>query len=133
MKILRLMHTLLWAEQTGYRSSLIWRFAFKRLMRPFVVAELDIYFQVLPCIIYAVVGGEVTSLYLTLHQRRSTVIAVYHLFVLSNPALVSAFSKISFSSVNCPILACITLISNPGRLRLHRAAESCNSCFHSEI
>lgn len=127
------MHTLLWAEQTGYRSSLIWRFAFKRLMRPFVVAELDIYFQVLPCIIYAVVGGEVTSLYLTLHQRRSTVIAVYHLFVLSNPALVSAFSKISFSSVNCPILACITLISNPGRLRLHRAAESCNSCFHSEI
>lgn len=127
------MHTLLWAELTGCRSRSNLAFSYKRLMRPFVVAELDIYFQVLLCIIYAVVGEEITSLYLTLHQRRSTVIAVYHVFVLSNPALVSDFSKRSFSSVNCPILACITLISNPGRLRLHRAAESCHRCFHSEI
>lgn len=78
---------------------LIWRFAFKRLMRPFVVAELEIYFQVLFCIIYAVVSERYTPSYLTLHQRRSTVIAAYPLFALSNPALVNALSKISLSPV----------------------------------
>ena len=34
------------------------------------------------------------------------VISVNHGFALSNPALVSALSKKSFSSVSCPILAC---------------------------
>jgi hypothetical protein len=34
------------------------------------------------------------------------VVTVDHRFALSNPALVSARSKKSFSSVSCPILAC---------------------------
>jgi hypothetical protein len=34
------------------------------------------------------------------------VVTVNHRFALSNPALVSALSKKSFSSVNWPILAC---------------------------
>src|SRR5208282_5352289 len=34
------------------------------------------------------------------------VVSVDHGFALSNPALVSACSKKSFSSVSCPILAC---------------------------
>jgi hypothetical protein len=36
----------------------------------------------------------------------SSCFAVDHRFALSNPALVSAPSKKSFSSVSCPILAC---------------------------
>src|SRR5882724_1405735 len=41
-------------------------------------------------------------------------ITVDHRFALSNPALVSAPSKKSFSSVNCPILACNALRSTGG-------------------
>src|SRR3954454_5212905 len=37
---------------------------------------------------------------------RQIVLTVNHRFALSNPALLSAPSKKSFSSVNCPILAC---------------------------
>jgi hypothetical protein len=43
--------------------------------------------------------------YLTLLFQRQIMGSVYHLFALSNPALVSALSKKSFSSVSCPILA----------------------------
>src|SRR5258706_4102156 len=37
---------------------------------------------------------------------RQLVLAIDHRFTLSNPALLSAPSKKSFSSVSCPILAC---------------------------
>ena len=37
--------------------------------------------------------------------------AVDYRFALSNPALVSALSKKSFSSVSCPILACMAFTS----------------------
>jgi hypothetical protein len=40
--------------------------------------------------------------------------AVDYRFALSNPALVSALSKKSFSNVSCPILACIAFTSTGG-------------------
>jgi hypothetical protein len=40
-------------------------------------------------------------------------LAVNHLFALSSPALISAFSKKSFSRLSCPILACMRWISGP--------------------
>src|SRR5262245_22036687 len=43
---------------------------------------------------------------LGLARDGEVVITVDHRFALSNPALVSARSKKSFSSVSCPILAC---------------------------
>src|SRR6266446_5478414 len=43
---------------------------------------------------------------LSLPGDRQIVLTVDHRFALSNPALVSAPSKKSFSSVNSPILAC---------------------------
>src|ERR1039457_2728761 len=62
-----------------------------------------------------------------------------HLLALSSPALVSARSKKSFSSVSSPILACIrvtstltdsdSLLSSPNT----PAARSCNRIFHSVI
>src|SRR5664280_2293732 len=45
---------------------------------------------------------------------RQIVLAVDHRFALSNPALVSAPSKKSFSSVNSPILACSDFTSMTG-------------------
>jgi hypothetical protein len=42
------------------------------------------------------------------------VLGIDHLFALSKPAFVSAFSKKSFSKVNSPILACSTVISTLG-------------------
>ena len=45
---------------------------------------------------------------------RQIVPAVDHRFALSNPALVSAPSKKSFSSVNSPILACSDFTSIAG-------------------
>src|SRR5437588_181992 len=45
---------------------------------------------------------------------RKIVPAVDHRFALSNPALVSAPSKKSFSSVNSPILACSDFTSTAG-------------------
>src|SRR5471032_2574230 len=45
---------------------------------------------------------------------RQIVLAVDHRFALSNPALVSAPSKKSFSSVNSPILACSDFTSIAG-------------------
>ena len=41
-------------------------------------------------------------------------LAVDHRFALSKPALLSALSKKSFSSVNSPILACNDLMSTSG-------------------
>src|SRR5246127_2986925 len=45
---------------------------------------------------------------------RQVVLTVDHRFALSNPALVSAPSKKSFSSVNSPILACSDFTSTAG-------------------
>src|SRR5215470_13341636 len=45
---------------------------------------------------------------------RQVVLTVDHRFALSNPALVSAPSKKSFSSVSSPILACSVLTSISG-------------------
>src|SRR5208283_5371237 len=45
---------------------------------------------------------------------RQIVRAVDHRFALSNPALLSAPSKKSFSSVNSPILACSDFMSTAG-------------------
>src|SRR6266576_2567440 len=45
---------------------------------------------------------------------RQIVLAVDHRFALSNPALVSAPSKKSFSSVSSPILACSDFTSTAG-------------------
>src|SRR5450759_1100840 len=77
--------------------------------------------------------------YLALLCNRELVVWGDHLFALSNPALVSAPSKKSFSSVSCPILACSTLISGWAGCRLAApppntsAARSCICCFHSTI
>src|SRR5262252_504967 len=49
-----------------------------------------------------------------LRRDRQVVGAVDHRFALSNPALVSASSKKSFSSVSSPILACSTFASTAG-------------------
>src|SRR5664280_2575299 len=49
----------------------------------------------------------------TLHDRQIG-LAVDHRFALSNPALVSAPSKKSFSSVSSPILACSDFTSMAG-------------------
>src|SRR5262245_44318523 len=45
---------------------------------------------------------------------RQIMLAVDHRFALSNPALVSAPSKKSFSSVSSPILACSDFTSTGG-------------------
>src|SRR6202161_1749816 len=45
---------------------------------------------------------------------RQIVLTVDHRFALSNPALVSAPSKKSFSSVSSPILACSDFTSTAG-------------------
>jgi hypothetical protein len=64
--------------------------------------------------------------------------AINHFFALSNPALVSAPLKKSFSSANCPIFACSVLMS--GSLSAltaleppsnTSAARSSNCRFHS--
>ena len=52
---------------------------------------------------------------------RQIVPAVDHRFALSNPALVSAPSKKSFSSVNSPILACSDFTSIAGAAALSAA------------
>src|SRR5690606_37908463 len=51
---------------------------------------------------------------LGLSSDRQRMGRVDHFFALSNPALVSALSKKSFSSVSSPILACSTLRSTGG-------------------
>src|SRR5437764_14964056 len=51
---------------------------------------------------------------LRLPGYRQIVSTVDHRFALSNPALVSAPSKKSFSSVNSPILACSDFTSTAG-------------------
>src|SRR5688500_11904994 len=51
---------------------------------------------------------------LGLPRDRQVVFAVDHRFALSNPALVSAPSKKSFSSVSSPILACSDFTSTTG-------------------
>src|SRR5262245_50161227 len=50
----------------------------------------------------------------TLLRHRQLVIAVDHRLALGNPALPSAASKKSFSSVSSPILACGVLMSTAG-------------------
>src|SRR5262245_34049887 len=47
-------------------------------------------------------------------RHRQLVIAVDHRFALGNPALPSAASKKSFSSVSSPIFACKVLMSTAG-------------------
>src|SRR5215467_955086 len=47
-------------------------------------------------------------------RHRQLVIAVDHRLALGNPALPSAASKKSFSSVSSPILACSALMSTAG-------------------
>ena len=49
-----------------------------------------------------------------LSRHRQLVIAVDHRFALGNPALPSAASKKSFSSVSSPIFACSALMSTAG-------------------
>src|ERR1051325_8956758 len=51
---------------------------------------------------------------LRLFGNRQVVLTVDHRFALSNPALVSAPSKKSFSSVSSPILACSDFTSTVG-------------------
>src|SRR5271154_6055255 len=51
---------------------------------------------------------------LRLLRDRQIMFTVDHRFALSNPALVSAPSKKSFSSVNSPILACSDFTSTAG-------------------
>src|SRR6195952_3027528 len=51
---------------------------------------------------------------LSLLGDRQIVLTVDHRFALSNPALVSAPSKKSFSSVSSPILACSDFTSTAG-------------------
>src|SRR5262245_7365405 len=51
---------------------------------------------------------------LRLPDDRQIVLTVHHRFALSNPALVSAPSKKSFSSVSSPILACSDFMSTAG-------------------
>jgi len=51
-----------------------------------------------------------------LPNDRQVVGAVNPLLALGRPALVSAFSKKSFSSVSCPILACMVLMSGLANL-----------------
>src|SRR5882672_4126971 len=52
--------------------------------------------------------------YFRLLGDRQIVLTVDHRFALSNPALVSAPSKKSFSSVSSPILACSDFTSTAG-------------------
>ena len=63
--------------------------------------------------------------------------SVDHRFALSNPALMSAPSKKSFSSASCPILAWRTLrsgVSDVGFVPPNTsAARASNCCFHSVI
>src|ERR1035437_10168415 len=66
------------------------------------------------------------------------VLRVDHCFTLSNPALVSAPSKKSFSSVNSPILACNAFRSTGAACSTRAspktsAAPSCNWLFHCVI
>lgn len=58
---------------------------------------------------------------LGLASNRELVVAVGHRFSLSNPALVSASSKKSFSSVSSPILTCKVFTSNGGLLAFERS------------
>src|SRR5262249_30964604 len=51
-----------------------------------------------------------------LRSDRQIVLTVDHRFALSNPALLSAPSKKSFSSVSSPILACSAFTSTAGWL-----------------
>ncbi|SPD37488.1 protein of unknown function (plasmid) [Cupriavidus taiwanensis] len=83
-------------------------------------------------------SGNVDQLDLAAHRQR--VIAVNHRFPLSNPALPSACSKKSFSSVNWPIFACSAFTSTGGSAAVlvlpppnTSAACSANCCFHSVI
>ena len=59
---------------------------------------------------------------LRLPGDRQIVLTVDHRFALSNPALVSAPSKKSFSSVSSPILACSDFTSTAGWRRSVAAA-----------
>jgi hypothetical protein len=77
---------------------------------------------------------------LRLPGDRQIVRAVDHRFALSNPALVSAPSKKSFSSVNSPILACSDFTSmagsadaSPPRGQNTSAAPPSSCAFHDVI
>ena len=74
---------------------------------------------------------------LALPADRQTMVAVDHLLALNRPALLSAFSKKSFSSVSSPILACIVRMSGPVSLATFSpktaAERSSNWVFQSVI
>ena len=69
-------------------------------------------------------------------NNRQIVLPVNHRFALSNPALVSAPSKKSFSSVNSPIFACklfrstLEAAASPLSLPNNPAAPSKSWAFH---
>src|ERR1700731_3616965 len=71
--------------------------------------------------------------------HRQGVVAIDHRLTPSSPALLSAPSKKSFSSVNCPIFACSTFTSMGGATELAlpasntSATRSCNCFFQSVI
>src|SRR5258708_1502929 len=71
--------------------------------------------------------------------HRQGVIAIDHRLTPSSPALLSATSKKSFSSVNCPIFACSTFTSIGGATELAlppsntSGTRSCNCFFQSVI
>src|SRR5262252_6278957 len=75
-----------------------------------------------------------------LFADRQIVFAVDHRFALSNPALLSAPSKKSFSNVSSPILACSDFTSTTGVVDawlppgLKTSAAPSSSCpFHNVI
>src|SRR5476649_2151388 len=77
---------------------------------------------------------------LRLLRNRQIVLAVDHRFALSKPALVSAPSKKSFSSVSAPILACNDFTSMTGSCAAalppgpNTSAAAPSSCaFHDVI
>ena len=85
-----------------------------------------------------VVRGRARQLQdLALPDNRQCVGSVDHRFALNTPALVSAPSQQSCSSVSCPILAWSTLRSGSAALARgvppNTAADAVNGCFHSEI
>src|SRR6478752_5372198 len=73
---------------------------------------------------------------LSLARDGQSVVSVDHAFALSNPALVSARSKKSFSRANCPIFACSGAKSTGAAAcppPKTSAAPSSNCRFHSKI
>src|SRR5579864_9245876 len=70
--------------------------------------------------------------------HRQSVITIDHRLTPSSPALLSALSKKSFSSVNCPIFACSTFTSIGGAAGAELPASNTSttrscSCFFQSV